>query len=471
MVHLKKFIPVLLLMLLAFTPAVLNAQNNQPTREELEQRKKELQKEMDAAQAMLNETKKSSKESLAQLRALRNKLDLRSRMIRNINDEIRLINRDINAALQDVKTLERDLDTLKQQYAQLIVSAYKNRSSYAMLNFIFSADSFNDAIKRYQYLKQYREFRSRQAGNILETQEQLKLKVKNLEEQRKKRSSTLLTEQEQRTILEKDRKEKDEVVAKLKGREKELLADINQKKKDQKKVQDAIRAVIRKEIEDARRKAAAEELARKKAAEAERKRREEERRRAIAAANEAAKNNNNATANVNIPPPVVDKPAPEPEEPAKSTRVINVLEATPEAVALSDNFEANKGKIPWPIESGIILSFFGKQKNADMERITEENDGILFGTRRGGNVKAVFEGEIRRVFSVPGAGYVVMIRHGQYFTNYIGLQNIQVKSGDKVRTGQVIGTARSNEDDSAGVVELQIYKGQSLQNTNIWIKR
>ncbi|QEH40671.1 peptidoglycan DD-metalloendopeptidase family protein [Chitinophaga sp. XS-30] len=471
MVHLKKFIPVLLLMLLALTPAVLNAQNNQPTREELEQRKKELQKEMDAAQAMLNETKKSSKESLAQLRALRNKLDLRSRMIRNINDEIRLINRDINAALQDVKTLERDLDTLKQQYAQLIVSAYKNRSSYAMLNFIFSADSFNDAIKRYQYLKQYREFRSRQAGNILETQEQLKLKVKNLEEQRKKRSSTLLTEQEQRTILEKDRKEKDEVVSKLKGREKELLADISQKKKDQKKVQDAIRAVIRKEIEDARRKAAAEELARKKAAEAERKRREEERRRAIAAANEAAKNNNNATANVNIPPPVVDKPAPEPEEPAKPTRVINVLEATPEAVALSDNFEANKGKIPWPIESGIILSFFGKQKNADMERITEENDGILFGTRRGGNVKAVFEGEIRRVFSVPGAGYVVMIRHGQYFTNYIGLQNIQVKSGDKVRTGQVIGTARSNEDDSAGVVELQIYKGQSLQNTNIWIKR
>nr|WP_168208714.1 peptidoglycan DD-metalloendopeptidase family protein [Chitinophaga sp. XS-30] len=467
----KKFIPVLLLMLLALTPAVLNAQNNQPTREELEQRKKELQKEMDAAQAMLNETKKSSKESLAQLRALRNKLDLRSRMIRNINDEIRLINRDINAALQDVKTLERDLDTLKQQYAQLIVSAYKNRSSYAMLNFIFSADSFNDAIKRYQYLKQYREFRSRQAGNILETQEQLKLKVKNLEEQRKKRSSTLLTEQEQRTILEKDRKEKDEVVSKLKGREKELLADISQKKKDQKKVQDAIRAVIRKEIEDARRKAAAEELARKKAAEAERKRREEERRRAIAAANEAAKNNNNATANVNIPPPVVDKPAPEPEEPAKPTRVINVLEATPEAVALSDNFEANKGKIPWPIESGIILSFFGKQKNADMERITEENDGILFGTRRGGNVKAVFEGEIRRVFSVPGAGYVVMIRHGQYFTNYIGLQNIQVKSGDKVRTGQVIGTARSNEDDSAGVVELQIYKGQSLQNTNIWIKR
>lgn len=466
MVQLKKFIPVLLLAL-ALMPAVLKAQNNQPSREELEQRKRELQKEMDAAQAMLNETKKSSKESLAQLRALRNKIDLRSRMIRNINEEINFINGDINAALRDVKTLERDLDTLKQQYAQLIVSAYKNRSSYAMLNFIFSADNFNDAIKRYQYLKQYREFRSRQAANILETQEQLKLKVKNLESQRQKRSTTLKTEQEQREIMEKDRKEKDEVVSKLKGREKELLADINQKKKDQKKVQDAIRAVIRKEIEDARRKAAAEELARKKAAEAERKRREEERKRALAAANDAARNNNTAA---NTPPPA-ERPAPAESPAEKPSRVINVLEATPEAVALSDNFEANKGKIPWPIESGIILSFFGKQKNADMERITEENDGIRFGTRRGGNVKAVFEGEIRRVFTVPGAGYVVMIRHGQYFTNYIGLQNINVKSGDKVRTGQVIGTARSNEDESAGVVELQIYKGQVLQNTNVWIRR
>lgn len=426
---------------------------------------------MDEAQAMLKETKKSSKESLAQLRALRNKIDVRSRMIRNINEEINFINGDINTALRDVKTLQKDLDTLKEQYAQLIVAAYKNRSSYAMLNFVFSADSFNEAIRRYQYLKQYREFRRRQADNILETQEQLRLKVKNLEDQRTKRSDALESEQEERATLEKDRKEKDEVVTKLKGREHELLADINQKKKDQKKVQDAIRAVIRKEIEDARRKAEAEELARKKALEAERKRREEERKRAIAAANEAKNNHNNATAAATPPPVEKPEPAkPERTEPAKHSRVINVLEASPEAVALSENFEANRGKIPWPVESGMIISYFGVQKNADMERITEENDGIVFGTRKGGNVKAVFDGEIRKVFSVPGAGYVVMIRHGQYFTNYVGLQSVSVKSGDKVRTGQVIGTARTNEEESAGVVELQVYKGQTLQNANLWIR-
>lgn len=468
--QLKKFIPVLMLAL-ALMPAMLQAQSNQPTREELERRKRELQKEMDDAQKLLGETKKTSKESLAQLRALRNKIDVRTRMIRNINEEINFINGDINSALRDVKTLEKDLDTLKQQYSQLIVAAYKNRSSYAMLNFVFSADSFNDAIKRYQYLKQYRDFRRRQADNILETQEQLKTKVKNLEDQRVKRSSTLQTEEEQRLTLEKDRKEKDEVVSKLKGREKELLADINERKKAQKKVQDAIRLVIRKEIEDARRKAEAEELARRKAADADRKRREDERKRAIAAANEAAKNNaanNNPT--VATPPP----PPPPAERPvvaeAKPSRVLNVLEASPEAAALSDNFAANRGKLPWPVESGLIIGYFGKQKNADMERITEENDGMIFGTRKGGSVRAVFDGEVRKVFSIPGAGFVVMILHGQYYTNYVGLSNPSVKMGQKVKTGQSIGTARNNEDDSMGVIEVQVFKGGALQNANTWFK-
>jgi septal ring factor EnvC (AmiA/AmiB activator) len=466
MVHLKKFIPVLL-MVLVLIPAALQAQN-QPSREELERRKRELQKEMDEAQALLRETKKTSKESLGQLRALRNKLDVRSRMIRNINEEINFINGDINSALRDVKTLEKDLDTLKQQYAQLIVAAYKNRSNYAMLNFVFSADSFNEAIRRYQYLKQYREFRKRQADNIIETQEQLKIKVKNLEDQRVKRSTTLKSEQEQRATLEKDRKEKDEVVSKLKGREKELLADIDQKKKAQKKVQDAIRLAIRKEIEDARRKAEAEALAKKKAAEAERKRREEERKRALAAAAEAAKNN--PTAAVTPPPPPPPVKEPEPEVAEKPSRVLNVLEASPEAAALSDNFEANRGRLPWPVESGMIVSYFGKQKNADMERITEENDGIVFGTRKGGAVRAIFEGSVSRVFAIPGAGYVVMVKHGQYFTNYVGIQSPSVRQGDKIRTGQVIGSARSNEDESMGVVEVQVYKGASLQNANNWIK-
>lgn len=479
MVQLKKFIPLLILVL-ALAPGMLHAQNQ--SREELERRKRELQKEMEDAQNMLKETKKSSRENLGQLRALRNKIDVRTRMIRNINEEITFINGDINTALRDVKTLQRDLDTLKEQYAQLVVAAYKNRSSYAFLNFIFSAKSFNDAVKRYKYLQQYRDFRRRQADNIIETQEQLRVKVKNLQDQREKRSTALTTEQAERETLEKDRKEKDEVISKLKGREKELAQDIAQKQRDQKKVQDLIRAVIRKEIEAARKKAEAEELARKKAIEAEKKRKEEERQRALAAAREAAKaaaaqnaaNNNNNTAANNKPetppPPPETKPEPPAPAPEKPTRVYNVLEATPEAAALSENFESNRGKLPWPVETGSIIGYFGIQKNPDI-KITEENDGMIFATRKGGNVKAVFSGQVRSVFAIPGGGYAITIKHGQYFTNYVGLSGFSVKSGQSVTTGQVIGTARTNDEESAGVVEVQIYKVDKLQNANTWFRK
>ncbi|WP_157302518.1 murein hydrolase activator EnvC family protein [Chitinophaga oryziterrae] len=472
----KKFLPFILI--LGLLPALLNAQATQPSREELEHRKKELQKEIDEANEALKVTKKSTRESLGQLRALRDKITLRTRLINNINEEINFINGDINSAYRDIKTLEKDLDTLKSQYAQLVVYAYKNRSTYDMLNFIFSSQSFNDAIKRYQYLKQYRDYRRRQADNILETQVLLNKKIENLRDQKDKRAGTLKTEQEQRNILETDKKEKDQVLTQLKGREQELIADINKNKKDAQKVQIAIQVVIRREIEAARKQAEEEAAAKRKALE-EKKRREDAARKAAAAAAAAAKANavNDAVADK---PEKVERPAPEaPSKPApappaeveKPARVENVLEATPEALALSESFETNRGKLPWPVTSGNIIGHFGKQQHAVMERITVENDGIIIGTSKGAAVRAIFQGEVRKVVIIPGGGALVIIRHGQYFTNYVRLQTVNVKTGDKVNTGQVIGTAGTNELENQGEVELQIYKGIAKQNPESWIRR
>lgn len=486
MLYLKKIIPLVLIIWLL--PAMLVAQNTgqqQPTREELERRKKELQKEIEEANAQLKDTKRSTKESLGQLRALRDKITLRTRLINNINEEINFINGDINTAYRDVKTLQKDLDTLKAQYAQLIVYAYKNRSSYDMLNFVFSAQSFNDAVKRFQYLKQYREYRRRQADNIVTTQDQLNRKIQSLENQRVKRADALKTEQEQRSTLEQDKKEKDEVLTKLKGREKELVADINQRNKDAQKVQAAIRAVIRREIEEARRKAMEEEAARRKAAEEKRRREEEARKAALAAAEKAkadaaaaaANNANNHAANnpppakpVPTPTPEPAKPAPEPPKPAP-TRSENVLEATPEALALSESFEANRGKLPWPVDAGNIIEHFGIHQHAVMEHITVPSDGIVIATTKGGAVKSIFDGEVKSVVVMPGSGYVIIIRHGQYFTTYVRLQTTRVKKGDMVRTGQVIGTASVNDLENTGEVELQIWKGVTKQNPEQWIRR
>ncbi|SEW15552.1 Septal ring factor EnvC, activator of murein hydrolases AmiA and AmiB [Chitinophaga sp. YR573] len=478
MLNLKKFLPFILI--LGLLPALLNAQATQPSREELEHRKKELQKEIDEANEALKVTKKSTRESLGQLRALRDKITLRTRLINNINEEINFINGDINSAYRDIKTLEKDLDTLKSQYAQLVVYAYKNRSTYDMLNFIFSSQTFNDAIKRYQYLKQYRDYRRRQADNILETQVLLNKKIENLRDQKDKRAGTLKTEQEQRNILETDKKEKDQVLTQLKGREQELVADINKNKKDAQKVQVAIQVVIRREIEAARKQAEEEALAKRKALE-EKKRREEAARKAAAAAAAAAKANaaNDAVADkpdkperpAETPSKPAPAPTPPPAEVEKPARVENVLEATPEALALSESFESNRGKLPWPVTSGNIIGHFGRQQHAVMERITVENDGIIIGTNKGAAVRAIFQGEVRKVVIIPGGGALVIIRHGQYFTNYVRLQTVNVKTGDKVNTGQVIGTAGTNELENQGEVELQIYKGVAKQNPESWIRR
>lgn len=477
MLNLKKFFPFVLI--LGLLPALLNAQAPQLSREELEHRKRELQREIDEANEALKTTKRSTKESLSQLRALREKITLRTRLINNINEEINFINGDINAAYRDIKTLEKDLDTLKSQYAQLVVYAYKNRSTYDMLNFIFSAETFNDAIKRYQYLKQYRDYRRRQADNILETRVLLSKKIENLQEQKQKRSGTLKVEQEQRSILEVDKKEKDKVLNNLKGREKELLADINKNKKDAQKVQAAIQAVIRREIEMARRQAEEEAAAKRKAAAEEKRRRDEAAKKAaaLAAANaaaNAAKNNNNAVAeNRPEPKPVEPPPAPKPPapDPEKPVRTENVLEATPEALALSESFENNRGKLPWPVSSGHIIGHFGRQQHAVIERITVENDGVIIGTSRGAAVRAIFQGEVRTVAVIPGGGSLVIIRHGQYFTNYARLQSVSVRTGDRVSTGQVIGTAGTNELENVGEVELQIYRGIQKQNPEFWIRK
>lgn len=480
MLNLKKFLPLVLA--IGLLPALLHAQAPTQSREELEHKKRELQREIDEANQALKETKKSTRESLSQLRALKEKITLRSRLINSINEEINFINGDINTAYRDIKTLEKDLDTLKSQYAQLVVYAYKNRSTYDMLNFIFSAQTFNDAIKRYQYLKQYRDYRRRQADNILSTQVLLNKKIESLRQQKEKRSGTLKTEQEQRTILEADKKEKDDVLTGLKGREKELVADINKNKKDAQRVQAAIQAVIRREIELERKKAEEEALAKRKAAE-EKKRREEAARKAAAAAaaaaaankpaeNNTAKNNEPATPKPAPPEPkpeVVKTPAPAVED--KPVRTENVLEATPEALALSESFENNRGKLPWPVASGNVIGHFGRQQHAVMERITVENDGVIIGTAKGAPVKAIFTGEVRKVAVIPGGGSLVIIRHGQYFTNYARLQSVNVKSGDKVTTGQVIGTAGTNELENLGEVELQIYKGVVRQNPESWIRR
>jgi murein hydrolase activator len=413
----------------------------QPNKSDLEKQRAAIQKEMDDVKRSLDETKRNKKASLAQLNAVQRKLQLRQRQINVINQQVNLIEGDINQSWRDISKLKKELDTLKLQYGHSVVYSYKNRSNYDFLNFIFSAGSFNDALKRVAYLKSYRTYREQQAATIVNTQELLQQKISGLNSNREKKTLALTEEKKEREKLADEKKEKDDVVNKLKSREKELNKELNDKKKQDQKLAGSIRAAI----ERARREAIAEA---KKNADA-----------------EAKKNADAAKSN-----PVTAAPVTRNETKTAAPRNFSPLDADPAARKLSDNFEKNRGSLPWPIESGRISMRFGPQRVEGLDRLTYDNQGLTFETDAGKSVKAVFDGEVSSVFSV-GSGEAVIIKHGRYFTTYSNLSSVNVSKGQQVKTGQTLGRV-AEKDDNLGELEFIISNDASRNfDPEKWLRR
>jgi septal ring factor EnvC (AmiA/AmiB activator) len=457
---------LLVIILIGLLPLVTKGQAVSPTRAELEQQRTELQKEIEKATQDLSEVQRNKRRTITQLQVLENKVRLRNKLIANINQEINYINGDINKANKDIQNLQGELDTLRAQYAQLIVYAYKNRSTYDFLTFILSANSFNDAIKRFEYLKQYREYRENQASSIIKTQNELKEKVKNLAAMKVKRSSVLDSEKGQRNSIEQEKKEKDAMVSTLKGHESELLKGIKEKRKESQRLSVKIDAVIRREIEEAQRKAA--EAARQRALAEARARAEAEAKKDLAAKEAAGANNAPAAKPEATPPPPARTPDVAAAEPAK-TRPTNVLEATPAALALSESFESNRGKLPWPVSKAIITSTFGIHKHPVLDKVTVDNDGVTMQTEQGAQVHAVFAGEVAGVFPFSNK-WTVIIRHGQYFTVYSNLKDVSVQRGQQVSTMQSIGTVYTDSSTGESDLEFKVYKSTTPVDPQLWLR-
>jgi peptidoglycan hydrolase CwlO-like protein len=224
------------------------------TKEELQKKEQDLQKELIELNKLYNETQKNKKISLKQLAIIKNKINKREELVNSINKQVRQLDETIFHNERDIYRLRKELDTLKMKYAKSIVFAYKNRGSYEYLNFLFSASSFNDAIKRVTYLKSYRQNRETQANTIIKSDQLLQEKIGMLSNNKKERLVTLQTQSEQLKVLQVDKKEQDQVVSQLKGKEKELSTQIRDKEKQRQKTQEALSAIIRRAIADAKKR-------------------------------------------------------------------------------------------------------------------------------------------------------------------------------------------------------------------------
>lgn len=421
---------------------------------QLEKERQEIQRELKEIQGMYNKVKGQTKQTLGQLNMLNRKINLQEQYIGTISKELRSIDDDIYLSEIEIYRLRKQLDTLKAQYARTVVYAYKNRSNYDYLNFIFSASSFNDAVKRIAYLKSYRTYREKQVKTILETQELIAQRKKQQLVRKDQKNVALQSQTKQVQELAVQKKEKDAVVSQLKSKEKELQGQIATKKKRDRDLQNAITAIVRREIEAAKAKAKAEAEAKRKADELAEKKNPEK----------APVTATNPTTNPTTSPVTTAKR----NEPAK--RPDSYLDFTAKDVALNSSFQANKARLPWPVDNGVVTLRFGNNK-IENTLLTFDNPGITIATPSAGvAVKAVFDGEVSGVYNL-GDGMAITIRHGKYFTTYSNLSGVTVSKGAAVKTGQQIGRAGKDDDGNGGQIDFILM----IETRNVdplpWLRR
>ena len=385
-----------------------------------------LQKEISTANQLLKKTTKDKEMTLNEVNILDKKIKQREKLITAYNDQIAVLDEEINAGQSNIKALNSDLSKLQKEYAKMIVFANKNRSHYDRLSFIFASKDFNQAFSRLRYIREFTDARKKKMEQIASTERQISSAVEASQQAREEQTALLKDEKAQQDALKKEKEQLNGQVAKLKKKEGSIQQDIKNKQQQAKKLQKAIDDIIAEEI-------------RKANEEAERKRREE-----------AAKNKGKTT-------------APTPKEKG--------MALTPAEKTLSANFVNNKGKLPWPVERGVISSSYGKHTSVVSDKVTVTNNGIDIATTENAQARAVFDGEVSSVTKLTGANTVVILRHGEYFTVYSNLENVTVKRGDKVKTKQNLGTVHTNKTEGKTELHFELLKEQNRQNPANWLSK
>ncbi len=438
----RKKIALFFILVIAFAGTGF-AQPNED-KAQLERERQDIQSEIQQLQGMYNQIKGQKKISLGQLSIINRKIALQQRYIGSISRELRMIDDNIYLSNLEIFRLQKQMDTLKSQYARSVIYAYKNRSNYDYLNFIFSSSNFSDAIKRIAYLKSYRTYREKQVSNILETRQLIEKRKKQNLGRKVQKNVALQNETKEKVVLDVQRKEKDAVLSKLKTEEKDLQKQLTAKKKRTRDLNNAIVAIVRREIEIAKKEAAAE--AKKNTA-------------STPVTTPATTNPNPATTEVNTRTTAVKKSAPD---------YLNLNEKN---IALNSSFEKNRGHLPWPVDNGVVLYHFGPNK-VENTKLVFDSPGVTINTSSpGASVKAVFNGEVAVVNNNGDGSYAVVIRHGKYFTTYSNLSSVGVSRGNAITTGQVLGKVGKDDEGDGGQIDFILMVEVKNVNPESWLHR
>ena len=439
----KRVAILLLLLISLFGRSV--AQTN-PSRDELQKQEQSLRKELDELNELKNQIQKNKKTTLAQLNVIKSKIAKREALVNSIAQQVALIDNTIAANQQDVSRLNAELDTLKSRYAKSIAFAYKNRSGYEYLNFLFSANTFNDAVKRITYLKNYRQNREAQAKAIALSQLDLNDKINQLGLNKKDRVVVLNVQNDQLKDLVDDRKEQDKIISQLKGKEQEVTAQLKQKEAQRKKMQAALMSIIKREMAEAEKKEK-DRLAKQKSA------------NDAAAKAEASKSTTKSTGKVSAVEGGMTKTA--------GDRPYSALETTEEGREASISIENSKGALPWPVDKGNVFVHFGVE-NIPGTKLNRKSEGIEIAAPKGSSVKSIANGTVKYTGDING-DLTVIIQHGKYFTLTTHLSSTSVAVGQEVKAGTILGKSGINLEGEGSILFILSKEGKSLDPES-WLR-
>lgn len=418
--------------------------NAQSTSEKLRREQQQLEKNITNTKMLLEKTKSNAESSFNELKLLNNQIVYREQLVQNFDNQIRGAELKIKEKQSQVEQLSEEMIALKEQYKKLLKYAYLHRNKYGKMMYIFSSDTYFEAIKRAKYLEKIQDLIKKQFLVIEQHQKLITKEVKNIENERLYKIKMLDEKKTERAKILIDQQKQQVVYQDLKSQEVQILAKLKEDERRKVNLKSQIDAAIKKEIADSEaRRLKAEAEARRKA--------------------EAAKPKTPATEKTTT--------VTSPSTPKASVE----LPETRESIALNKSFEGNRGKLPWPVEKGTVTEGYGKNPHPTIPGVFTNNNGVDIASPKNAQVRAVFEGEVTSVMNIPGSGKVIIIKHGNYRTVYSNLQSTFVNVGSKVTTKQVIGSLVSSNDGSLSTSHFEIHQviGQSVSSINpsLWLSR
>ena len=385
----------------------VSAQDTTKRQQELEAQRIRLKNEIKQINQLLFTNTKTRKNALNEAEDLQVKLSVRVELIKVTNEQVNILTRRINLNQRNIGNQRKELELLKEDYARMIQKSYASKSLKNRLMFLFSSESFLQAYKRIQYLKQYASYRRKQGLAISEKTQLLQKLNQTLIDEKGKKVVLIKENRAVQEQLAEERKQQQSLIKNLKRKERSLAAQISKKQKKRKEIDREINRLIRE---------------------------------AIAASNKAV-----------------------------GKKGGKIFELTPEAKLIAANFSANKGRLPWPLEKGIVIQKFGRQPHPVVKTTTIQSNGVTLATAPSTQVRAIFEGEVMSVVLIKGSNPSVLIRHGNFISVYKNLGKLYVKKGDKVKAKQAIGEVFTNQQTGKTELQFSIFNNVKVLNPKGWI--